>query len=166
MYLHVSYVPSSRHVAHISGYLGYLPICVSVRPSVWALPYNASLPTYPIAYSVQRTAYTYIGMRYLGGMYTFPASPLIVSLVRPFHPVQSHLTHPSLPSPLLSSSPSSSSFYSSTPSPTRRPEGFSRRGSCPVMREDKVRYLGTIRGLGWCWCWRRGHWRGVRWKEV
>lgn len=116
---------SSRHVAHISGYLGYLPICLSVRPPV-SLPHNASLPILQrIAYSVQRITYRYVPRRYV---YLPSFSPHL------FSPI------PSLPSPLLSSSPSSSSFYSSTPSPTRRPEGFSRRGFFTATREDKGRY--------------------------
>lgn len=131
MYLSVPYVPfvetCSTHV-WLPGLPTYLFICPSARLSA-----SQRKLTYPIAYSVQR-----IGM-YLGGMYTFPASPLILSLVRPFHPVPSHLSHLlSSPPPLLHLP--SSPFYSSTPSPTRRPEEFSRRSFCPVTREDRLRY--------------------------
>lgn len=70
---------------------------------------------------------------YLGDMYTFPASPLILSLVRPFHPVQSHLTSPSLPSPPLLHLPS-------ILPPQAQQDWKTRRGFCPVTREDKLRY--------------------------
>lgn len=97
-----------------------------------SLPHNASLPTYPIAYSVQRTAYRYVPRRYV---YLPSFSPhLITRPSLPSSPIPSPISF----SPI--SSPSSSSFYSSTPSPTGRPEGLSRRGFCPVTREDKLRY--------------------------
>lgn len=109
----------------------YLFICPSARLSA-----SQRKLTYPITYSVQRTAYRYVPRRYI---YLPSFSPYLIT--RPSLPSS---PIPSLPSPLLSSSPSSSSFYSSTPRPTRIPEGVSSQ------RRERIRE-GTIRGLGWCW---------------
>lgn len=82
-YLYLTF-RSSRHVAHISGYLGYLPTYLFICPSARLSASQRKL-IYPIAYSVQRTAYTYVPRRYV---YLPSFSPHL--LTRPSNPIQSH----------------------------------------------------------------------------